>query len=583
MALFLNMKFPKQGIIKATAAITAVSMLSGCGLFAKHNQQIQMGEQSERKTVPFEQMEIHELNTEEVLKEIETLTAQIDQCKTAKELLEKEEKLSELTTQFSTSSSLADLKSYLNSSDPEMRKLSETFSVEGEKISNAVNEYLRKVMDSPLKDEYRKEMGEYISSQIDKQLKTDSPDAIEPMQRWHELNNQYNDLLSNLRVEVDGEQKRMEEVMADSSLTREQMYTAIENYYLGNYQQFADLYLKMMKLDKQAAKACGYDDAVQWRYDSFGRDYTPEDSEKMFGEIKKWFVPWMDQAEYTDVMSMPISFEEGVPKVKQLVSDTDPLLKEVWDFMEKNDVFSFEPAEDKMSGIAFTMNLDEYDTPFVYSYWSGTLKDTFTAVHEFGHAVDNYTQFGNKAFSTDLDKAETFSQGLEQILQQKVAKAVGADPQEVAKASRMDMVQAIIYQAALEEFQIKAYRLGDDATADDLAVLYAKVLNEYGLYSIFGDYDPTWFEVTHLFDAPFYTMSYVTSATAAVELGKMEAEKEGAGFKAWMNLLKTDRNQSFEDFLKAAGIASPFDKGRIQQCGEFLKKNLVPQGVRKAA
>lgn len=583
MALFLNMKFPKQGIIKATAAITAVSMLSGCGLFTKHSAQIQTGEQSDRKTVPFEQMEIHEPNTQEILKEIESLTAQIDQCKTAKELLEKEEKLSEMTTQFSTSSSLADLKSYLNSSDPEMRKLSETFSVEGEQISSAVNEYLRKVMESPLKDEYRKEMGEYISSQIDKQLKTDSPEAIEPMQKWHELNNQYNDRLSNLRVEVDGKQMRIEEVMEDSSFTGEQLYKIVGDYYLGNYEEFANLYLDMIKLDKQAAKACGYDDAVQWRYDSFGRDYTPEDSEKMFGEIKKWFVPWMDQAEYTDVMSMPVPQEEGVQKVKELVSTHDPLLKEVWDFMEKNNVFSFEAAEDKMSGIAFTMHLDEYDTPFVYSYWSGSLKDAFTAVHEFGHAVDNYTQFENEAYSTDLDKAETFSQGLEQILQQKVAKAVGADPQEVMQAVRMDMVEAITYQAALEEFQIKAYRLDDNATADDLAELYADILSEYGFYSIFGDYDPTWFEVTHLFDAPFYTMSYVTSATAAVELGRMEAEKEGAGFKAWMNLLKTDRNQSFEDFLKAAGIASPFDKGRIQECGEFLKKNLVKPGLKKAA
>ena len=101
-------------------------------------------------------------------------------------------------------------------------------------------------------------------------------------------------------------------------------------------------------------------------------------------------------------------------------------------------------------------------------------------------------------------------------------------------------------------------------------------------YSAFGEYDTTWFEVTHLFDAPFYTMSYVTSATAALELGRMETSQPGSGLEAWLKLVETDRNQSFESFLKEAGIASPFEQGRMQECGEFLKENLVSQQAKAA-
>ena len=109
------------------------------------------------------------------------------------------------------------------------------------------------------------------------------------------------------------------------------------------------------------------------------------------------------------------------------------------------------------------------------------------------------------------------------------------------------------------------------------------MLAEYGYYTIFGEMDPSWFEITHLFDSPFYTVSYVTSATAALELGRMEDEQEGAGLEAWLQLLRTDRNQSFESFLQSAGIASPFEKGRIRECAEFLESQLSGGGMEYAA
>lgn len=579
MGLFLNMKHQKFGISKIVAIVTATTLLCGCGFFSNKSDTVPL---NGRKTVPFSQMEIQEADISNLTTQIQELESKLGEFSDVKQLLEQEEALNENLEVFDTSGALADLQSYLHSSDQQLRQQSEEFSVQSEQLNSYVIEYLRKVMESPLADTYREEMGEYASSQIDRQLATNSPNAVEFMQKRQQLDNQYNEKLSNLRVEVDGKEMRINEVLELPNLTSEQFYQAINDYYIENYEEFANLYLEMIQLDKQAAAACGYEDAVQWRYDSFGRDYTPQQAQQLFAEIKEYIVPWMAEMEYNDGMTLALSEEKGVSTVKKLLQETDPLLKETWNFMEQNELFSLGSDSDKMSGIAFTMPLSAYDAPFVYAYWQGSLRDAFTLVHEFGHAVDNYSQFGNEAYTTDLDKSETFSQGLEQVLQQKLAKAVGADPKQVMQSSWGDMVQTITYQAALEDFQMRAYALPQDAQPMDLAKLFADVLEEYGYYSAFGEYDTTWFEVTHLFDAPFYTMSYVTSATAALELGRMETSQPGSGLEAWLKLVETDRNQSFESFLKEAGIASPFEQGRMQECGEFLKENLVSQQAKAA-
>ena len=375
----------------------------------------------------------------------------------------------------------------------------------------------------------------------------------------------------------------MEEVLNDPDISMEDFYTAIGDYYLGNYQQFADIYLEMIALDKQAAAACGYDDAAQWRYDWYGRDYTPDDAREMFKEIKTWVVPLLAENASSSAMSQPLSLEEGVDAVETLLADTDSRLAEGWNFLTEYGLYSLEPAADKQSGIGFTTSLAAYDAPFIYTYWGDTLDDAFTLIHEFGHAMDDYTQFGSEAYSTDLDKCETFSQGLEQMLRDRLANQLGADAEGVRVAMQSNMLQVITYQAALEEFQLEAYELDDNADAEDLGRLYSQVLAEYGYYTIFGEMDPSWFEITHLFDSPFYTVSYVTSATAALELGRMEDEEEGAGLEAWLQLLRTDRNQSFESFLQSAGIASPFEKGRIRECAEFLENQLSGGSMEYAA
>lgn len=575
MGSFLNLK--RRLCATAELALAASVLLSGCGQAGARPGRIEPADAATRRTVPFSQMEIGPADGDALAEELRALAERVDDAESLDQLLEWEEALNDHSEQFYTSSSLAQLATYLNTSDEQARERNEVFSSQSEEVSSAAVEYLRAVLESDLADEYLKDAGPYVAEVMQTQVKTNDPAALEYLQKRTELDNEYNDRLSNLRVTINGEEWRMQDVLVSEELTPEQVVQALADYYLGNYREFGELYLEMIALDKKAAAACGYDDAAEWRYDQFGRDYSPDDALELCEEIKRELVDLNAAVMYDGTVELEVELEDGEAAVAGVVSGADPLLGECWEFMQKNELFSFAPSAEKMSGIGFTTILSAYDAPFVYTYWSGGLSDAYTMLHEFGHACDEYAQFGNEAYQQDLDKCETFSQGLEQVLSAPLAEALGADPAEVRRSQLVDLTSVLVYQAALEEFQLRAYELDASATPEDLCFLYADVLSDYGYPSIFGQADPTWFEVTHLFDAPFYTISYVTSATAALELGRMEQEQEGAGLAAWLQLLHTDRNQSFEDFLESAGIASPFEQGRIAACADFLAGELENQ------
>ena len=100
-------------------------------------------------------------------------------------------------------------------------------------------------------------------------------------------------------------------------------------------------------------------------------------------------------------------------------------------------------------------------------------------------------------------------------------------------------------------------------SAENLVALYDRIVLEYGFDSI--EYDPREFvETTHYFTNPMYIISYVVSNDAAVQLYQMEQQEAGAGLRCFEENLATE-DAYFLEFLKNAGLESPFAPGRIAE------------------
>ena len=120
-------------------------------------------------------------------------------------------------------------------------------------------------------------------------------------------------------------------------------------------------------------------------------------------------------------------------------------------------------------------------------------------------------------------------------------------------------------QVMLEDFQQQLYALDTFDTAV-ISQLYAETLRSYG-YSPFTDSkgnDDSWLQIPHLFDNPFYTISYFTSACVALQIWEISQTDWRAAADIYLDLIHADQNQPFVPLVQSVGLNSPFDKETLQ-------------------
>ena len=87
-------------------------------------------------------------------------------------------------------------------------------------------------------------------------------------------------------------------------------------------------------------------------------------------------------------------------------------------------------------------------------------------------------------------------------------------------------------------------------------------------------YARNWVTVSHIFDTPVYTFSYVTSASVALQIWKISRTNEQKALETYDKLI-TASSTSFLDIIKEAGLKSPFEEETMKDIGRIINKYLV--------
>ena len=188
-----------------------------------------------------------------------------------------------------------------------------------------------------------------------------------------------------------------------------------------------------------------------------------------------------------------------------------------------------------------------------------------TIVHEFGHYVDGYLNYG---LNDSVDTSEVFSQGMEYLLLCNMD-----DVEQLTRYKMLDELELYAYQACLNEFEHQAYAMDEkELTVKGLNSLYSELLKEYGLTDDYKGLD--WISVTHLFTSPFYVISYCVSDSAAFELYNMELKKSGSGLEMYMKLLEESTSYDFLDLLEECGMRSAISADTVKEISATLADKL---------
>lgn len=391
----------------------------------------------------------------------------------------------------------------------------------------------------------------------------------------NQLINQYRSLIADPVIELGGQSLSLEEYLLTAG--EDQIYEALWAYYEQYNPRLGELYLQLIRLRQQQAELSGFDSYEQMQYSlAFERDYSPEEAAEYLREIKECLGPYyaevMAEQPYSLISWDYMSDDRLLETIAQAAEKMGGDIDESFRFMQAYGLCDVELRPYK-AAMSFQTYLDDYGYPFLFLDPYGDQSDVLSFAHEFGHFTDAYINY-NAYETTDL--AECFSQAMEYLILFYLGDAMeeGAK-EELLFYKALDTLELYVGQAAIAEFESRACSLPpEELTVDELNRLYMEISAEYGLCDGSSpEQGWGWIDITHLFESPFYVISYPVTNDVAMQIFALEQEQAGSGLEKFLAMLPRQYD-SLMPTLEEAGLDSPFDQGRISQVRSNLERVL---------
>ena len=418
-------------------------------------------------------------------------------------------------------------------------------------------------------------------------------ESVALMQRESELISRYREIVADPVIEWKGEEVAFYELLEElSDYSDVQGYYdylgALMTYYETYNEPLAEVYIDLMRVHEDMAKAMGFSTAEEMEFVfGFDRDYTPEDAAVFIDDVKTYLVPisiWAEERGLSyNITYSPLGSEELYSALHGVAENIGHGCTEAFSFMDKYELCDVEPSVYK-ADTSFQTYLSMYDAPFVFLNPEGTTRDLVTFVHEFGHFTDSYTNFDA---AETIDLAEVYSQALEFLSLSHMDGLLPASDVNALRTGKMlDALDTFIQQASFADFESKAHAIGpDELTAEKLNELALQATKDFGYcpegFEEFMQY--FWMDITHLFEYPFYVISYPVSLDVAMQLYVLETAEAGKGLDKYFEMMPRDYD-TFMETVTENGLQSPFAAGGLASIAQVIADTIgYPEPIAQAA
>ena len=418
-------------------------------------------------------------------------------------------------------------------------------------------------------------------------------ESVALMQRESELISRYREIVADPVIEWKGEEVAFYELLEElSDYSDVQGYYdylgALMTYYETYNEPLAEVYIDLMRVHEDMAKAMGFSTAEEMEFVfGFDRDYTPEDAAVFIDDVKTYLVPisiWAEERGLSyNITYSPLGSEELYSALHGVAENIGHGCTEAFSFMDKYELCDVEPSVYK-ADTSFQTYLSMYDAPFVFLNPEGTTRDLVTFVHEFGHFTDAYTNFDA---AETIDLAEVYSQALEFLSLSHMDGLLPASDVNALRTGKMlDALDTFIRQASFADFESKAHAIGpDELTAEKLNELALQATKDFGYcpegFEEFMQY--FWMDITHLFEYPFYVISYPVSLDVAMQVYVLETAEAGKGLDKYFEMMPRDYD-TFMETVTGNGLQSPFAAGGLASIAQVIADTIgYPEPIAQAA
>ncbi len=423
------------------------------------------------------------------------------------------------------------------------------------------------------------------------------------------LNNAYNHTqYSKLIDELSGIAKQSGQTIYDTDMSRyQEKEIEIQQKYLAIRQQTdksddqidymaAQLYIEYAKLlTDKINHYDNYDNYWTYMYDVYNRDYTTDDVKKLSYSLKEYLKKYFNytvsvyrECDYLPKRSDTLVFEDNIKVLRQYAGEVSDEAAESAILLDDNNLYIFGGGKTSRD-MTFTTYLYMYDVPYMYQYIKNNNYDLHTTIHEFGHfnAMSHPSKYVacTEINGNCLDIAELQSQGMSVMFTYAYDEIYGCYSKPMRLYELYNLIHTVAMSFLVNDIEQYVFENVDTITADEVIDKFNELKKEYQIVSTrFGS-------INHIFEMPFYYISYGVSALATFELwDMMNSDYDHAVdvYTDFSHVNSFDTENKFMASLRDTGFTGNiFDMGNIVEtienvvynvCGEFIYGDIDGNG-----
>lgn len=529
-------------------------------------------------------------------KEYEILLKNFTSARTYEEQSKVINKINAISSDYSTQSNLAYIRSSIDTNDEFYQSERDYFDEIGPQYQELETAYYKELVATPFRKELEEKWGTQLFALADNTIKSFSPEIIPLLQRENKLSSDYSKLVASAQIEFDGQSRTLAQMGPYAESTdrevRKAASNAVVSFYSENGPQFDEIYDELVKLRHEIATTLGFENFVELGYIRMNRiDYDATMVKEFRNQVRDSIVPlanelykrqaarigvdtlkFYDQSlnfltgNATPQGSSEWIIENGKIMYKELSNETD----EFFQFMIDQDLMDVEAKKGKEAG-GYCTFIDNYDSPFIFSNFNGTSGDIDVLTHEAGHAFQVYSsrKIGIPEYMWPTSEAAEIHSMSMEFFTWPWMELFFKEQTDKYKFSHLSGALLFLpYGVAVDEFQHIVYENPEMTPAERNSAW--KKIEE--IYLPNRDYDGVgyleaggvWQRQIHIYSDPFYYIDYALAQICAFQFWKRSQEDSEAAWKDYLHLCTLGGSKSFTKLVKEANLISPFEDGCVE-------------------
>ncbi|AOM11473.1 MULTISPECIES: M3 family oligoendopeptidase [Bacillus cereus group] len=417
-----------------------------------------------------------------------------------------------------------------------------------------------------------------------------------------ELITKYREIMSNISINWEGEQKTYAYVKAridnpNRAIREKAWYALCEARSIVKIE--IDCIMKeLVQLRNQMALNAGFNNYSEYAFKQKNRDYSIEDCYKLHESIEKYVVPIWKQLGSISKKNLGVKtyrpwdlspchlpkvpFQNAIDLldgVEEMFRTTDLYFYEKFIYIGKAELIDVEERRNKAPGAA-CFTLPHSKEVFVYSNFSPSFYAINALIHELGHAFNFYKQFNNDSSMQERylreEVAELYSLSLELLVMDKL-NVFYKQEDEYKEVQRVQLYRALsllMSSIAGDIFQHWLYA-NPNHTPEERDKKYAELCKRYQYSSVDiagleGEIGASWIESFHYVQFPFYKIEYAIAQIGAMQLFQIYREDPEKAIAFFKEGASADWNLSIQEIYKNTGVAFDFSEERIQSTARAI-------------